>query len=47
MGEKEKDINGSNARKEHDIPLSLLQPRLLQSIKVDDLLLYFPTRLGG
>jgi hypothetical protein len=40
-------FNKSNARNEHDIPLSLLQPRLLQSLKVDDLLLDFPVRVCG
>lgn len=36
-----------DARDEHDIPVSLLQPRLVQLLKVDDLLLDFPFRLGG
>jgi hypothetical protein len=46
-GERRENVNESNARDEHDIPLSLLQPRLLQSLKVDDLLLDFPARFGG
>ena len=35
-----------DARNEHDIPLPLFQPRLVQSFKVDDLLLQFPAGLG-
>ena len=36
-----------DARNEHDIPLPLFQPRLVQSLKVNDLLLQFPAGLGG
>ena len=38
--------NRLDARNEHNIPLPLFQPRLVQSLKVDDLLLQFPAGLG-
>jgi hypothetical protein len=36
-----------DARDEHDIPLSLLQSRLVDSFKIDDLLLELLASLGG
>ena len=47
QGGKRKNVNESHARDEHDIPLSVLQPCILQSLKVNDLLLDFIARLGG
>jgi hypothetical protein len=44
--EEENEKKNFNARNEHDIPLSLLQPRLLHSLKVDDFLFQFPACLG-
>jgi hypothetical protein len=36
-----------DTRNEHDIPVSLLQTRLIKPLKVNDLLLELPARLKG